>query len=295
MSFTAPNYVPYRSAAQTDARPAQTPKRKYPLPAECPNQFAAYAFDQDFESLTANFPPAPRNTKSTDSAFGNLGDANAILTSLSEPSPTAAGLGKFSGAFHLVPQSWDDFKLMTFAFPGFPGLIGGASTRDVFTDNVLVRLHYDYFVVDKANILGGNPTSGGAPVAAATVQDSGGTLASTVYSLAEIPLVLKTNFVTVLTGVAQASVRINSLVKQGGDNIGGVPYLETLPDREYYQKWIANAVANKWASTAWDGVTGLGYTTGTASTVGQFVIQESTLQPYAGNIIARVTTYALAK
>ncbi len=279
--FTAPNYVPYRSAAQTDARPAQPPRRKFPLPAECPIQLAAYAFDQEYEMLLGSFPPAPRNTKSNDAAFG-LGDANAILTGYSQPSPSLAGLGKFSAQFSIVPAAWDDFKEISYTFPGFPGLAGSSIARNVFTDDVQIRLHYDYFLVDPGAI-------------AAGVLDSGGGAVTVVSSLAAIPIIPKGNFVAVQSGAAVPSIRVSSLVKKGGDTVGGLAYDETLPDREFYQKWIANAIASGWAATAWDGASGVGYTAGTASTIGQFVIKESQIQPYAGNIIARVTAYALAK
>lgn len=291
-SFTPPNAVPYRSAAQTDARPANSPARKYPLPPECPNQFAGYAFSQEFEQKLSSFPPAPRNTISTNSAFGNLGDANAILTSLSQPVPTGAGMGRYTAEFNIVPASWDDFKMLNFTFNGFAGywLLPTGSTvlpgRNAFTENILARQHYDYFLVDPSAIASG-------------ITDSAGGSVTVVNSLSAIPIIPRSVFSVALnafnTSILSAHIHADLLSDHGGTPIDGTIFLETLPNKQYYQKWIDNAVANGWSSSVWDGVSGLGYTAGTASTVGQFVAQESQLQPYAGNIIARVTTYLLAK
>jgi hypothetical protein len=282
MAYTPPNYTLYKSTNLTDLRPAHPPRKSFPLPTSCPNQLAAYALTQDFEAKLVALTYPPLNTKATDAAFGNLGDANAIATSYTPAQPTGFGLGKLAAQFHIVPASWDDFKLSAYTFPGFPGLWGSQSARDIFTDNVLMRVHYDYFVIDPTSII-------------SSVNDSGGSAVTTVASLSAIPIIPKTNFVTVYSGAAMPATRVQSLIKAGGDNIGGNTYLETLPNREYYQKWVANAAASGWASSVWDGVTGLGYTAGTASTVGQFVIEDSHLEPFAGNIIARVTTYCLAK
>ena len=296
MSYTAPNSTPYKSHAWSNVAAAGCQRVKHPLPASSPIQFDAYAFDQAFSMAAASYAgaPAPRNTTAANFC-SDLTDANAILTSLSDPSDNGGGLVSFDGTFSIVPATFDDFKIVSFTFPGFPGTLGGQYTRDVFTDNVLARFRYEYYVVDSAGILGTAPTSGGGVLTSSSVNDSGGTQVKRVYSLADIPLVAKQNFVTVYLGAAQPATRVTSLIKNGGDNVGGTPYLETLPNREYYQKWIANAAANGWTSAAWDGATGIGYTSGTASTVGQFVFEESHLEPYAGNIIARVTSYLLAK
>lgn len=296
MSYTAPNSTPYQSNAWANIAAAGVQRVKYLLPPQSPTQFAAYAFDQSFGMAASSFgsSPAPKNTTAANFC-SDLTDANAILTALSQPSDNGGGLVSFDGTFCRVPSTWDDFKFVSYTFPGFPGTTGALNTREIFTDNVLARLRYEYFLLDPAGILGTAPTSGGGVVAASAVTDSGGTLVSRVYSLAEIPIIKKQNFVTVYLGAAQPSNRIPSIVKNGGDNVGGAPYLETLPNREFYQKWIANAAANGWLSTVWDGASGIGYTAGTSSSIGQFVFEESHIEPYAGNIIARVTTYLLAK
>src|ERR1017187_5675002 len=100
--------VIYESIKRTLAVASGPPRRSFPLPTSCPIQFAAYAFDQEFEMLLANFPPAQKNTPSSAvvgavPVFAGLQDSNAILTKLSQPSPTGGGKGKFAGSFARVP------------------------------------------------------------------------------------------------------------------------------------------------------------------------------------------------
>lgn len=292
-TFTPPNGLPYRSAAQTNALPSGAPRRRYVLPDSCQIRLAAYGLDQTYEMVLSSFPPAQLNCPASDGSVGGLSDTKAILVNYSQPAATGAGMGVFDASFQVVPASWDDFsKTISYTFPGFPGLFGAQYTRNTFTDTVPVRIRYDYYVVDPAGVLGTAPTSGGGVVTTSSVKDSGGSAdVKRVYSLADIPIIAKTNFVTVYSGAAQPATRVNSLIKSGGENIGGIAYQETLPTRENYIAWVAKAASDRWASTVWDGT----YANQGTSTIGQFVIDDSRLEPLAGNIIARLTTYILAK
>ncbi len=279
---------PYASTAQSDAAPQDQPRRKFPLPQYSPEYERAYQFDQEISQiLKTNFPPAVLNTKSSNATFG-LGDANAILTAFSQPQPYGAGLGKYLATFTRVPASWDDFKTMPFTYPGFPGAIGQNNVRDVFTQKVNVRLRYDYFVVDPTGIAVG-------------ALDSGGTAINTVISEGAIPSINKKYFLVVFNGSAIQGDRTNSIVKAGGVTAGGATYLQTLPQLATYLQWITNAAPyvngtapSGWSNTTppiWNGVTD----NGAAATEGQIVMDDSTLIPHAGNIIARVTPYVLIR
>jgi hypothetical protein len=293
MPYTAPNSVPYRSTAATDALPSHAPRRKYPLGSDCPIQFDAYAFDQDYEMRLSAFPPAPRNTLATAATLGSLSDATAILASYTQPQPTAAGLGRFTAEFRTVPASWDDYsKTATYVFPGFPGVLGGYDVREIFSEEVQIRVRHDYFVADPSNILSG-ASAGGAPVNAASLLDTSGAAVQCVYSTAEIPIIKKTVFLPVYSGTVQVGTRVNLIVPAGGKTVGSVFYWETLPTQAAYKGFIANAAGSGagkgWKSDVWGGANN------TIGNVGQFVFKESLVENYGGNIFDRVTIYVLVK
>jgi hypothetical protein len=266
----------YQSATRTDAKPFGMPRYKFPLPQESLIQLSAYAFDQDFEMVLSGFPPAPKNTPSNATAIG-LGDANAILTSYTQPTTSGAGMGKFNATFARVPASWDDFKTLPFTYPGFPGYLGQWGSRDIFTDKVNTRLHYDYFLVDPTNISAG-------------IKDSGGNAIAIVPAASAIPVIGKGYFYVVATnGTPDPTDRTNSIVPIGGKVVGSTDWFETVPNLAQYMTWITNASTAGWSSTIWNG------TARTAGTDGQIVADDSWLVPYAGNIWARVTPYILIK
>jgi hypothetical protein len=60
-----------------------------------------------------------------------------------------------------------------------------------------------------------------------------------------------------------------------------------MPIISAFQGFIGNAVANGWNSSVWGG------SSNTIGTVGQLVMEDSTLEPYAGQIVARVSMYVL--
>jgi hypothetical protein len=283
-TFTAPNALPYRSAVQTNARPAGPAMRRYPLPESCPIQFAAYAFDQEFEMVLSSFPPAAKNTQSSASSGATFGlaDANAILTRLSQPSATLAGMGKFTGSFARVPASWDDFQTQSVTFPGIRDTAYNGGVRDPKPVNCTVRLRYDYFVVDPDGVLTG-----------AGVLDSGGSAITLVTSKAKIPTLSRHRWQFLYLGSTLATSEVTGLVKSGGT--GG--WLETVPNTANYQTWISNAASyvsgsSAWTNTAptvWDGSTNAG------STYGQYRITDSRLQDYEGNIVCRISEYVLAQ
>ena len=265
----------YQTATRTNAKPLGAPRRKYILPPQSPNQFSAYELEQEYEMVLDGFPPAPKNTPSTNVG---LADANAILTGYSQPGMTAARMGRFAATFNIVPASWDDFQPMPFTFPGFPGTYGENNVRDPFTDVVLARVRHDYFLIDPGNV-------------AAGVLDSSGAAIVTAASLSLIPIIAKTYFLASPgggSGNAQPTVRTNSIIPAGGKTIAGNAWNETWPNLALYQGWAANATANAWTSTAWAGQP-------TAGSVGQIVAEDSKLTAYAGNIISRTTTYILVR
>lgn len=262
----------YQAALRTNPAPANKPQRKYPLPQQSPIQFAAYAFDQQFEQLLSSFPPAPKNTPSNAGPFP-LGDANAILTGFSQPATSGAGMGKYTATFHIVPASWDDYSELDFTFPGFPGLLGTADARDPFCDVVPVRMRYDYFVVDPDNVLNG-----------LAIKDSGGAAINIVASRSLIPILPKSFFFL----IGNPTLRYNSITPAGGITVGSNVYGETVPNLATYKSFIANALANNWTSDIWNGVDN-----SQAAMAGQFVAADSKTDDYAGNIIQRVTRYVL--
>jgi hypothetical protein len=232
--------------------------------------------------LLTSFPPASRNVPSNDSSGATFGlsDSSAILTNLSQPQATLAGWGKFTGSFHVVPASWDDFsRSLGFTFPGFLSYVfGGANARDIFTDVVQIRVRRDYYVLDPENKI--SAVTAGSPGNATSLLDSNGNAVKCVYQLSDIPRVKKSIFYAVAAGF---TFRTNSLTPVGGISL----YLETMPTIPAFQGFIANAVSNGWSSTVWDG------SSNTIGTVGQLVMEASTLEPYAGQIVARVSMYVL--
>ena len=233
----------------------------------------------------SRFPPASRNVPSNDASGATFGlaDASAILTNLTQPQATLAGLGRFTGTFAIVPASWDDFsRSMGFTFPGFYGPLGGSTTRDIFTDIIQIRVRRDYYVLDPENKI--SSVTSGTPGPATSLLDSSGAAVNCVFKLADSPRVKKSIFYAVAGG---ATMRTNSLTPSGGIIGGGTTYLETMPITTAYQGFIGNAVSNGWSSTVWGG------SSNTIGTVGQLVVEDSTLEPYLGQIVARVSMYVL--
>ena len=282
----------YESKLRTLAAPSGPPRRRFPLPQDCPIQFAAYAFDQEFEMLLDNFPPAQKNTPSNKATagvpvFAGLLDSNAILTKLSQPSPTFGGKGKFTGSFAVVPASWDDFQTQSVQFPGFddyPWVISSKTrSRAPMTRNVTVRLRHDYFVVDPAGL-------------AAGALDSGGGAITVVSSLNAIPTIPKQEFILCyLTGGTYTPFPnsvATSLTPPGGFyNPYNALHVPTIPSIDHYLTAVATAVA---AVTTWSQTVPPVFN-GTDADVafGQYVWEASKLVQYEGNIIDRVTPYVL--
>jgi hypothetical protein len=278
MAYTAPNPLPYKSSLGATATPSGPPRRRYPLIASSPVQFAAYAFDQDFTQLLSSFPPAGKNTPSNNAAFG-LSDANAILTNLSQPTNTRAGWGDFAASFAVVPASWDDYQTQVVNLPGLINTITSGKARDAKPTEMTVRVRYDYFVTDPAGVLTG-----------LGVTDSGGSAISIVTNKGKIPIIRRTPWLSTFGGTPQPNVEAKSIVPAAG--VAG--YLPTLPTAEQYLACAAVATTflasgSTWNATTpplWDGAS-------TGTTFGQFVLLNSRLEDYAGNIIARITTYSL--
>jgi hypothetical protein len=292
---------------QSDARPAKAigkPRLKYPLIGSSPIQLAAYAFEQDFEAFLPSFPPAPKNTSSFTAAFGvakftppssSQDTSNAILTGYSQPVHTGGGAGKFMGSFAIVPASWDDYQTQIVNFPAWLNYVYGTNYRDAKPTEVTVRLHYDYYVMDPNGI-------------ASAILDSGGTPIKTVSSKGLIPLLRRTPWLATYGGVANVNQEAKTLVPAGGiAGEGASFYLPTLPTLGQYQAWCAVATAFLAANplVAWtDGAlnTNVGATppvwNGSSTTdilSGQYRFANSKLVDYAGNIVARITAYAMAE
>ncbi len=283
----------YRSTPQTDVRPSTVGRKKFLLPTDAPDHFAAYGFDVDFDCvLDGVFPPAPKNTQSNNPVFNPASGyaanvANAILTDFTQPSDQGAGLGRFTGTFHIVPASWDQFVNQQVTFPGIRDndYIGGV--RDPQSRIVLTRQRREYFVVDPATL-------------AAGVLDSGGTAIVRVGSKGAIPSLYRQPFGFTIDGGATmlTTGEITGLVKAGG--ITG--WYETVPNTGRYQSWCAVVVAfnaalagggtQAWDAThppAWDGLVA------PAATIGQWRFTDSRVEDYAGNIFCRVSEYVLAQ
>ena len=133
MAYNSNPEILYRSAAQTDAAPDGIARPVFRLPDQSPIKFKAYGFDQDYVNIVltgANFPPAPRNTSSNNAAYG-LSDANAILTAVTEPSNTGAGMGKWTASFQRVPATWYEASKSPISFRDFPAH-SGSRPREQF-------------------------------------------------------------------------------------------------------------------------------------------------------------------
>lgn len=278
MAYTAPNPLPYKSSLGTTATPSGPPRRRYPLIPSSPIQFAAYAFDQDYTQLLSSFPPAPKNTQSSAAALG-LSDANAILTSLTQPSNPRAGWGDYTASFAIVPASWDDYQTQVVNFPGFINTVASGKFRDSKPTEITVRMRYDYFVTDPAGTLTG-----------ITVNDSGGSPITVVLNKGRIPVIRRTPWLSTFGGSVQTNVEAKSLVLAAG--VSG--YLPTLPTTEQYLSCCGVATTflasgATWSASnppVWDGAS-------TGTSYGQFVLLNSRLEDYQGNIVARISTFAL--
>jgi hypothetical protein len=285
----------YESAQRTLAVASGMPRRRFPLPQDAPFQFAAYAFDQEFEMLLANFPPAPKNTPANAAVgavpvFAGLLDGNAILTKLSQPAVTGGGRGKFTGSFARVPASWDDFQTQAVTFPGFddfPWVVYQVNrSRVPMSRNVLVRMRHDYFVLDPAAVLAG-----------AGVLDSGGNAITVVNSLGAIPIIPKQEWV-IAKLVAGVWTPIPQVVATNLTPIGGFYnpvtsyHVPTIPSLDHYLTAVATAagMAGAWTQTNPQVFTG----EDADVAFGQYVLEASKLVIYEGNIIDRVTPYVLA-
>jgi hypothetical protein len=324
--------IRYRSTNPNIVQPTSVGRRKFPLRTDAwfaskaavnlSVQEAAYAFDVEFSCLidalgnnvggaATIFPPVTLNVPANNAivnmpAGATANDPNAILTALSQPGDLGGGLGSFTGTFNIVPASWDDLQTQEWTPPGWIGSLLGATTysaRNKVPDQYTVRLHHDYFVVDPNGLATG-------------VLDSGGNAINIVTSKEAIPIIKRTFFCNTLINSINppatspqpiyTSDTDNSLTPSGGYNN---QYAETFPNIQAYQVWIANVQAivaaggNPWTGLAWDGGNGRYSATGEAvwpyldqnqAQITQLVIKTSDLKDYAGSIIDRVTTYALA-
>lgn len=292
MSTTATPSVLYESRLAASAIAAGQPRRRFPLPQNAPPQFAAYAFDQDFEILLANFPPAQKNTPSNAAVagvpvFAGLLDGNAILTKLSQPTNTAGAKGKFTASFAIIPASWDDFKTQGITFPGWINTGASGLARSARTRNVTVREHYDYFIVDPAGALTG-----------LSIKDSSGVTATVVSSMGKIPMLYRSVWLNTLPSFGpQVNSEVNDLVPAGGVTVGTSTYIVTYPSRDQYAVWISNAATalaggadwNQSNPTVWDkAISG-----SNIASAGQYQCADSSLRVYEGNIIERMTPYVI--
>ena len=313
----------YRSTDMQTCQPVGMLQKKFPLPERSLQYQSAYGYDQDFELWIQNFPPASQNTRANASVFGfTYPDSNAVLTSLSQISDIKAGVGKFKASFNIVPASWDDFISMDWTPPGWIGSPAGAvdyTARNPYPEVVNIRQHYDYFLVDPNNVVpaGAINDSGGNAIVTAAAADSllnGNIAAKRVVSASAIPSIPKTYFCNTLvnTGVTPTPIyssHTQDLSPAGGYEAVTAFYLETFPNVEVYKVWCANVAAliasggNPWNGLVWDGGNGSRSATGipvapyldqVQANITQFILKESVLKPMAGNIWARVTTYALA-
>lgn len=295
----------YRTGAQALALPGELARVIHPLAGRTPDGqqvFSAYGFEVNFECLISNYPPAPLNTPST-ATLGPLGvfglnaftppsatqaSSNAILTKLSPPQNSGGANAKFTGTFHVVPATWNDFRTQLVNFPGFIDSYAYpfGVARPVIPRKAIVRLQYDYFVVDPAAVIG----------TSSSLLDSSGAAITVVASESLIPLIARTPWLSTHydTGQPNSFIETNDLVKTGGYRpIGSSTlYLQTAPPTDIYVQWcaVAKAFTATWDAThppLWDGASM------TDTTIGQYVLETSQLNNYAGNIVERVTTFAM--
>lgn len=287
MALTTTPAVLYQSDLHTVYKATGWYRPRWPLPKNCPIQQAAYAFDQEFERVIAGLlTPPPKNTPSNAATFPGIVDGNAILTSISQPSPTGGGLGKFSISFARVPASWDDFVTQSVTFPGIRDTTYIGGVRDPLAKTVTIRVRHDYFVVDPAAILTG-----------AGVLDSGGTGIITVSNKGAIPSIYRQPWGFVVSGSVLTTSEVTGLVKSGG--ITG--WLETMPNTGTYQDWVAvvaafNAALVAGGTQAWDATHPPAWNgTANTTTVGQYCFEDSRLVEYEGNIVDRQSFFVLAQ
>ena len=131
---------------------------------------------------------------------------------------------------------------------------------------------------------------------------NGNTGARVVASVQAIPLIFEAHFCNTLinSGSPQTPVYTswtNSLTPLGGTSL----FNETFPTIANYQVWMANVKAiqaangNPWTGLVWDGgAASAPYLDQNQSLITQFIIKDSDLKQFSGNIWERITTYALA-
>jgi hypothetical protein len=136
------------------------------------------------------------------------------------------------------------------------------------------------------------------------VLDSGGSGITIVSEMGAIPTINRKYFYQVQfenVSTAANGIRTNNIVQAGGKAVGNLTFFQTLPQLATYLQWILNAAPYlsptppaAWSQTTppvWNGTSD----NGAAATEGQIVMDDSSLQPYVGNIIARVTQYVLIR
>jgi hypothetical protein len=286
----------YRSAAFT-SKPEGRMRLKFAetLPRSNPVFRRAWQFDQEFSVAASGYPPPAQNTPATNASFslaaftppnitGVQSAANAILITATQPNNPGADLLRYTASFAVVPESFDDYQTQLVNFPGWLNNLG-PNFRDPKPVEVNVRFHYEFFVIDPDNL-------------AAGVLDSGGNAINRVTSKGAIPILRRTPWlVTYPFGTPLPNYEAKSLTPAAG--LGG--YFPTLPTIEQYQSWCGIATAfyaalaagtATWDEThppIWDGASSADITSG------QYRLANSRLQDYAGNIVTRVTTYALVE
>ena len=293
--------IQYESIKRTLAAASGPIRRRFPLPQNSAIQFAAYAFDQEFEMLltdansgTQNFPPAAKNTPSNAApggvaTFAGLLDGNAILTKLTQPAPTGGGKGKFTASFARVPAAWDDFQTKTFTIPGLADYpltsISKTRSRAPQSRAVTARLHHDYYVVDPTGVLTG-----------AGVVDSGGTALNVVSNIGAIPVNYRQNWLVAYLSSGNylpvANAVVTSLVPIGGF-VQGVDTIvcPSIPSLDHYLVMCSNAAS---LTGAWTGTNPPVFVGADSDTIaGQFCCEDSSLKIYEGCIMDRVTPYFL--
>jgi hypothetical protein len=282
----------YESKLLTRAIAAGPPRMRFPLPQNAPIQFAAYALDQEFEMLLSSFPPAPKNTPSNAASggtavFAGMTDANAILTKLSQPTPTGGGRGRFTASFAIIPASWDDFKTQAVTFPGWLDTAVSGRARSAISDSVNIRLRYDYFLVDPSSVAAGVLNSAGAAI-------------TIVANMGAIPAVLRAIWLN--QGGSYPILNSDAKDLTDGGTLGDVYYTPTFPTLTQWQAMIVNAATYASGASAWSAsappicafVGGSSHSDNFGS-AGQYCFSDSTLRVYEGQIIERCSYFVLPK
>ena len=246
--------IKYTGSLMADAAKCGTLRRFFPIPQISD---LCYAFKQDYEQNRASFAALALNTVSPD-------DATAFLQNESDLQDQDGEVVKWTRSYYQVPPSWDDWDNIAYTFPQTPGYIvlpSGVSNpvgRNPFTpiDGAKCRIRRDYFMVGAGQTYA---NEGAIPEIA--VQTYVGQLNPTFFL--EPPQV-----------VPAANLVVGTLL-----------YLATVPSKETYFGWVANAKALGWASGR----------AGTADVnPGQIVISCKP-ERLVGNIWARVTPYILVR